>query len=72
MLQSQRATLILIASAILDTIKEADPVIGAPAGPLYAAMANYGMSLQVFEQIMSALVKSGKLRKSGHCYFPVP
>jgi hypothetical protein len=43
---------------------------GVPAGPLYMAFATKGFSLDQFEAIMGALVTTGKIRKSGHQYFP--
>jgi hypothetical protein len=43
---------------------------GVPAGPLYMAFATKGLTLDQFEAIMGALVTTGKIRKSGHQYFP--
>jgi hypothetical protein len=44
---------------------------GAPAGPMYAAFMSQGMTLEQFERMMDAIVKSGRLRKQGHLYFYV-
>jgi len=53
--------------AIEDTVSEFPN--GAPAGPMYMALAQADMTLEQFEGIMSALVTAGKLEKRGHCYF---
>jgi len=58
-----------LADAIVETVNEFPN--GAPAGPMYMAMSEAGMTLEQFEGIMSALVTTGKIRKSGHQYFPV-
>jgi len=57
-----------ICAAIVDAVAEAGP-IGAPGGILYCALNSQGMSLDQFNQFMAALVKLGKLRKEGECYF---
>lgn len=57
----------MVAVAIVESVKEMG-VQGAPAGPLYAALMPTGMTLEVFEQIMSGLVREGQVRKSGHVY----
>lgn len=59
-----------LCNAVVDAVKEAGPQ-GAPAGPMYAAFMSVGMSLEQFERMMDLLVKSGRLRKSGHLYFYV-
>lgn len=64
----QIKTLRLVASAIIETV-EASGHTGAPGGHLYAALMSTGMSLNQFEQIMTALVSKGFLRKEGHVYF---
>lgn len=66
----QKMALAALCNAFLESVKEAGPQ-GAPAGPLYAAAMTHGLSLEHFEAIMGALVKAGKLRKSGHLYFAV-
>lgn len=58
----------LLASAIIDSVA-ASGHTGAPGGHLYAALMAHGISLNQFEQIMSALVREGYLRKEGHVYF---
>ena len=60
-----------IAAAIIETVRDADkrnPAIGAPAGPMYAALMTQGCTLHQFDQIMAGLVNAGMLTKSGHCY----
>ena len=57
-----------VCDAILDTVRLSSP-LGAPAGPMYAAMMAQGFTLEQFETVMGALVKAGKLRKSGDLYY---
>ena len=57
-----------LATLIVDSVKEADTGYGCPAGPMYAALMAHGCTLNQFEQIMSALVRVGKLTKHGDCY----
>ena len=40
-----------------------------PASSLYLALQEVGCSLAQFEQIMAALVETGRLRKEGDVYF---
>jgi hypothetical protein len=66
---NQESTLLRkVAVAIIETVRESGSM-GAPAGPMYAAMMSYGFSLENFEQIMAGLVAAKMLRKSGHLYF---
>ena len=62
--------IIAIAEAVLDVIKTSGP-LGAPGGHIYAALMPFGVRLEQYEALMSALVASGKVRKSGQCYFPL-
>jgi len=57
-----------ICDAVIDSVKLAGP-LGAPAGPLYAALMAHGCSERQFESLMAGLVRANKLRKSGHLYF---
>ncbi len=57
-----------ICQAVIESVELAGD-LGAPAGHLYAALMTVGCSLDQFESIMSALVKAGKLRRSGDLYF---
>ena len=57
-----------IGKAIVESVKEADPVVGAPGGILYAALMASGCSLSQFQSIMDTLVRAGYLRQSGQCY----
>ncbi len=66
--ESQKRALILIVSAITDTIKEAGE-FGAPGGVMYADLMAHGCSLNQFESIMSTLVRLGRIEKRGECYF---
>ena len=56
-----------IANAIIETVRESGP-LGAPSGIMYAALMAQGCSLEQYQQIMSGLVRAGKLRQSGDCY----
>jgi hypothetical protein len=66
---AQITALKMLADAIVDAVKAGGP-LGAPAGPLYAALMDK-MTLAHFEQFMSALVGAGKLRKDGDLYHAV-
>ncbi len=66
--ETQKRALIMIVSAITDTIKEAGE-FGAPGGVMYAALMAHGCSLNQFESIMSTLVRLGRVEKRGECYF---
>jgi hypothetical protein len=61
------ALLRLALQGILDAVKEAGD-LGAPRGVLYSALMGK-ISLAQFEQIMSALVRFGKLRRKDQLYF---
>jgi hypothetical protein len=65
--QQQARAVRIVCGAIVDAVKEAGD-IGAPGGVLYAVLQG-SLSLSQFEQIMSALVKTGKLRCEGDLYF---
>jgi hypothetical protein len=69
MTKKQIAILRQVCDAMLATVNESPN--GAPAGPMYMACMEMGMSLEVFETVMSALVTAGKIRKLGHVYYPV-
>jgi len=57
-----------VADAIVETVQAVMPE-GAPAGHLYAALMQYGCTLEAFEKLMAALVLSGRITKKGHLYF---
>ena len=61
--------MILMAAALLDTIRETGD-LGAPAGHLYAAVMGR-ISIDQFEGIMATLTGLGKIRKSNHTYYAV-
>lgn len=65
----QAKALALVVGAVLEAVSAAGPT-GAPGGVLYAAMMAQGCTLGQFESLMGALVRAGKLRKQGECYFP--
>lgn len=58
----------MLLDGVLESVAAAGP-LGAPGGVLYAALMVHGLSLGTFESIMGALVRIGKLRKSGELYF---
>ena len=64
-------TLAQILKALGDAIVEAVSVapLGAPGGTIYAVLMTHGCTLEVFEQIMDALVASGRLERRGDLYF---
>jgi hypothetical protein len=64
----QAQALKLIVDATVDAVKAAGD-LGAPGGVLYAALMAQGCSLSQFESLMGALVKLGKVRRSGELYF---
>jgi hypothetical protein len=66
MAQEQISALRQIARMFIEAVKAAGE-LGAPAGPMYAAVMGK-LSLSQFEQIMGGLVRAGKLRKSGDLY----
>lgn len=68
MTMEQIKALKAVADAIIETVQLAGPM-GAPGGHIYAALMANGCTLHQYEQIMSGLVRAGKLRKSGECYF---
>lgn len=72
MTPQQAAALRQIAQGIIDAVK-AGGDLGAPAGTLYAALMGAGCTLNQFQQIMSALVRTGKVRtnSSGTLYWHV-
>lgn len=67
MTTDQRRALIAVIDAIVETVRDAGP-LGAPAGPMYAALMAQGATLQQFESLMGALVRAGKLVRRGNCY----
>jgi hypothetical protein len=64
----QRAAFQQIANATVEAVREMGPS-GAPAGPMFMAFQQQGVSLTDFQTLMDMLVATGRLRRSGHCYF---
>lgn len=62
--------MLAIMSSVIEAVKEAGPM-GAPAGPMYAGMMGFGISLDNFNAMMGALVSLGRLRHDpdSHLYF---
>jgi hypothetical protein len=67
--KSPRAALGRIFDSIVDGISKADPVMGVPGGHIYMALVTSGITVPQFEWLMAALVATGRLRRSGVCYF---
>jgi hypothetical protein len=68
MTQAQAKALRQVGDAIIATVRSSG-TMGAPAGPMYAALMAQGCSLEQFEQIMAGLVAAKMLRKSGDLYY---
>lgn len=70
MVENPRRELIL--NALEETVLETPDLLGSgiPGGVLYAALSAHGCSLEVFQDLMGELVRTGRLRKAGHQYFP--
>jgi hypothetical protein len=51
---------------IVETAREAGP-LGAPSGVVYAALSAHGMTLNVYQQIVDALVDAGRITVENHC-----
>ena len=68
MTDKQRQAIMMLLSAIVDSVKMAGDH-GAPGGVLYAALMAHGITLDQFESLMSALVSAGKMTRKGHLYF---
>lgn len=64
---SQLIALKAVCDAIIEAVSVAGPA-GAPGGVLYAAMMQYGCTLENFNGIMSGLVGAGMLCRVGECY----
>lgn len=60
----------LAVSVIIDTIKDAGP-LGAPSGPMYAALSAHGMTLNTYNSIIDALTRVGKIRQENHVLYLV-
>jgi hypothetical protein len=60
------AALKLAIDCILDAAKIAEPM-GAPSGVIYAALNSHGMTLNVYDQIVSYLVNAGKIKVQYDC-----
>jgi hypothetical protein len=63
----QLKALRLIATAILETVREAGE-LGAPSGVMYAALSAQGCSLNQYRSIMAGLERAGLVKKEGDCY----
>jgi hypothetical protein len=66
--RAERAFLALV-NMIVETVEETGDD-GTPEGILYAALMGYGVSLAVFNRIISAAVEVGKIRKQGNLLYP--
>jgi hypothetical protein len=57
--------IVQIASALIECIQESGPR-GVPEGELYAILMPTGCNLEQFNQLVSILVGSGRVKKQGH------
>jgi hypothetical protein len=64
--------LALLMKAVVETVAEADPTIGAPSGPMYAAFMHVGMSLESYQRLMDGIVGAGLISRRGDCYSITP
>lgn len=54
----------------MDCIEEAAKVagpFGAPSGVVYAALSEHGMTLSVYQQIIGAMTRAGKITVEFDC-----
>jgi len=56
----------LTVAAILDAAEHAGPT-GAPSGHVYAVMMQFGMTLDMYQQIITGLVDAGKIKVQHDC-----
>jgi len=59
--------------ALLGRIKKAidETQTGVPGGTIYAALMQYGCTLEQYDAIMGALVSAGQITRKGDLYYPV-
>jgi hypothetical protein len=65
---AQAAALKVAVDAVMEGVKAAGPH-GAPGGVIYAAMMAHGASFNQYTGLMGAMVRAGKLTKTGELYF---
>jgi len=68
--EAQKQAVLAAIGIIVETVEEMGE-LGAPEGPMYAALMGAGISLDQFNQLVALAVKTGKIRKSGHVLYPV-
>lgn len=59
----------VIATAIEEAVKEAGPM-GAPSGVIYAAVMATGISLDMYNAIIKAMINEKKITQKGYLLFP--
>lgn len=60
--------------AVIETIDELVRMKGAdgyPSGPLYAQLASFGISINVYEALVETLVLSGVIRRSNNVLYSI-
>ena len=67
---TQLIALAAVCKAVLEAIQLTGDQ-GAPGGVLYAGLTGFGCNINQFESLMAALIRTGKIRKSGDLYFAV-
>jgi len=59
-----------IKDIVVEVIDESTSPFGVPSGHIYAALMTTGLSLGAYQQLMSHLVREGRIRgPENHCYF---
>ena len=58
-----------LCSTLVEAVRDMGPM-GAPSGPMYAALMSY-MTLDQYQTLMAGLVSAGKLKQVGHVYYAV-
>jgi len=57
-----------LCTIIVEAVKDMGPM-GAPSGPMYAALMSTGITLDQYQTIMDGLVAAGKLKRRGYVYY---
>jgi len=62
---TQKQAVVLVLGTIVEAIREAGAA-GVPSGHLYAMLMPLGLSLDTYQTIIGAMVKSGQVTDNGH------
>lgn len=58
----------LLADTITETADEVAPE-GVPSGVVYSAMNGYGVSLDLYQSVLAALVDAGRVKVKSHLIY---